>query len=183
VTENFASLALEPSGCSMIEVRDLFEVHLTVRNLDVAIGFYRDIVGFTLAHVTQRRQAAFLWIGSDRTAMLGLWAAGSAPQSVTLHTAFRVSWADVLAAPRLLRKAGVTPLDFDGKPTNLPVVLAWMPAAAVYFRDPDGHLLEYIAMLPHEPRPDLGVVPWRTWELMQRALMKRPGTRQHEQAG
>ncbi len=153
----------------MIEARDLFEVHLTVRDLDESIGFYRDIVGLNLAHVTRGRQAAFLWIGSARKAMLGLWAAGSAPQAVTLHTAFRVSWADVLAAPAFLRNAGVTPLDFDGRPTEQPVVLAWMPAAAVYFRDPDGHLLEYIAMLPHDPRPDCGVVPWRTWELMQSA--------------
>jgi lactoylglutathione lyase len=150
----------------MIAARDLFEVHLTVRNLDVSISFYRDIVGLTLAHVIQRRQAAFLWIGSAHRAMLGLWAAGSAPQVVTLHTAFRVSSAEVLAAPDVLRNAGVTPLDFDGRPTDLPVVLAWMPAAAVYFRDPDSHLLEYIAMLPHEPQPDRGVVPWRTWELM-----------------
>lgn len=168
----------------MIEARDLFEVHLTVRDLDLAIGFYRDIVGLTLAHVTRGRQAAFLWIGSAQKAMLGLWAAGSAPQVVTLHTAFRVSSADVLAAPDFLRNAGVTPLDFDGRPTELPVVLAWIPAAAVYFRDPDGHLLEYIAMLPHEPRPDCGVVPWRTWELMQstptkprtRATMNRAGS-------
>ena len=151
----------------MIEPRDLFEVHLAVRNLDVAIGFYRDIVGLTLAHVARDHQAAFLWIGSDRQAMLGLWAAGSAPQSFTLHTAFRVSEEDILAAPSILRNAGITPLDFDGRATDLPVVLAWMPAAAVYFRDPDGHLLEYIAMLPHEPRPDCGVVPWRTWKLMQ----------------
>jgi lactoylglutathione lyase len=151
----------------MIEPGDLFEVHLTVRNLDVAIGFYRDILGFNLAHVTSDQRAAFLWIGCGRKAMLGLWAAGAAPQSVTLHTAFRVSLAGVLAAPELLRKAGITPLDFDGRATDLPVVLAWMPAAAVYFRDPDGHLLEYIAMLPHEPRPECGVVPWRTWELMQ----------------
>ena len=153
----------------MIEASGLFEVHLTVRNLDEAISFYRDIVGLALAHVTNDRQAAFLWIGPCREAMLGLWAAGSAPQSVTLHTAFRVTRADVLAAPSVLRKAGITPLDFDGRPTDLPVVLAWMPAAAVYFRDPDGHLLEYIAMLPHEPRPDCGVVPWRTWELMRSA--------------
>jgi lactoylglutathione lyase len=156
----------------MIEARDLFEVHLTVRDLDVAIGFYRDIVGLTLAHVTRDREAAFLWIGSGRNAMLGLWAAGAAPQAVTLHTAFRVSWADVMAAPDFLRNAGITPLDFDGRATDLPVVLAWMPAAAVYFRDPDGHLLEYIAMLPHNPRPDDGVLPWRTWELMQSALME-----------
>jgi lactoylglutathione lyase len=35
-----------------------------------------------------------------------------------------------------------------------------MPAAAVYFRDPDGHELEYLAMLEETPRPDLGIVPW-----------------------
>lgn len=160
----------------MIEARDLFEVHLTVRNLDEAIGFYRDIVGLTVAHVEAGRQAAFLWIGAARQAMLGLWVAGPAPQGVALHTAFRVGWTDLMAAPDLLRAAGVTPLDFDGRPTELPVVLAWMPAAAVYFRDPDGHLLEYIAMLPHEPRPDCGVVPWRTWELMQSAPPESPRT-------
>jgi lactoylglutathione lyase len=153
----------------MIEAQGLFEVHLTVRDLGVAIGFYRDIVGLSLAHVTEAREAAFLWIGSGRDAMLGLWAAGTAPQTVTMHTAFRVTRADVLAAPSFLRNAGITPLDFDGRPTDQPAVLAWMPAAAVYFRDPDGHLLEYIAMLPHESRPDCGVVPWRTWELMQGA--------------
>jgi lactoylglutathione lyase len=101
--------------------------------------------------------------------MLGLWVAGSAPQTVTLHTAFRVSPAAVMAAPGLLRSAGVTPLDFDGRPTDLPVVLGWIPAAAVYFRDPDGHLLEYIAPLPHEPRPDCGVMPWRMWEVLRSA--------------
>jgi|SoiMethySBSTD1v2_1073268.scaffolds.fasta_scaffold25593_4 Predicted ring-cleavage extradiol dioxygenase len=150
----------------MIEARDLFEVHLTVRDLDDAIRFYRDIVGLTLAHVTKGRQSAFLWIGTARHAMLGLWASGPAPQMVTSHTAFRVNEEDILAAPDWLRRAGVVPLDFYGKPTERPVVLGWMPAAAVYFRDPDGHLLEYIAMLPQEPRPGSGVVPWRTWELM-----------------
>ena len=150
----------------MIEAHGLFEVHLTVTNLDEAIGFYRDVLGLPLAHVTAARQAAFFWIGSAGNAMLGLWAAGPAPQTVLLHTAFRAGLADVMAAPDTLRSAGITPLDFDGKPTELPVVLAWMPAAAVYFRDPDGHLLEYIAMLPDEPRPDCGVVPWPMWEAM-----------------
>jgi hypothetical protein len=40
-----------------------------------------------------------------------------------------------------------------------------MPAASVYFRDPDGHLLEYIAMLDDRPRPEDGVVTWRQWTL------------------
>jgi hypothetical protein len=30
---------------------------------------------------------------------------------------------------------------------------AWMPAASVYVKAPDGHNLEYIALLPDEPRP------------------------------
>lgn len=167
----------------MTKARDLFEVHLTVRNVDEAVRFYRDVVGLTLAHVTADRQAAFLWIGSARKAMIGLWAAGSAPQAVTLHTAFRLSLEEVMAAPTFLRNAGVTPLDFDGRPADQPVVLAWMPAAAVYFRDADGHLLEYIALLPDEPRPDWGVVPWSAWEVMQKAPPLDPPARQHEQRG
>src|SRR5262245_19219624 len=150
----------------MIPVADLFEVHLTVSDLDRAVAFYRDVVGLQLAHVIASRQAAFFWIGGARNAMLGLWAAGSGPQRVSLHTALRVSLADVIMAPRVLRAAGITPLDFDGRPTEQPIVIAWMPAASVFFRDPDGHLLEYIAMIPHEPRPEYGVVPWRMWELL-----------------
>jgi len=96
--------------------------------------------------------------------MLGLWEAGSGPQRMALHTAFRASIADVIAAPRVLQSAGITPLDFDGRRTEDPVVFAWMPAASVFFHDPDGHLLEYIAMLPHEPDPEQRIVPWHVWE-------------------
>jgi lactoylglutathione lyase len=154
----------------MIPVQDLFEVHMTVADLDRAIAFYRDVVGLRLAHIESARQAAFFWIGAAGNAMLGLWSAGSAPQRVTSHTAFRTSLADVVAAPLALRAAGITPLDFDGRPTDQPTVLGWMPAASVFFRDPDAHLLEYIAMLPHEPRPEYGIVPWRMWELMHCAV-------------
>jgi lactoylglutathione lyase len=33
----------------------------------------------------------------------------------------------------------------------------------VYFRDPDGHLLEYLAMLDESPRPASGILPWSEW--------------------
>jgi lactoylglutathione lyase len=39
-------------------------------------------------------------------------------------------------------------------------MIGWMPTAAVYFRDPDGHMVEYIAMLGGRPKPELGIVPW-----------------------
>ena len=156
----------------MIAFCDLFEVHLAARDLDEAVRFYRDVLGLRLAHVTTAREAAFLWIGAAGNAMLGLWAREVAPQGVTSHTAFRVRLEDVVAAPEVLRSAGIAPLDFDGRPTDIPIVLAWMPAAAIYFRDPSGNLLEFIAMLPHEPRPDCGVVSWRAWELLQTAPRK-----------
>src|SRR5512145_909747 len=69
------------AGCLMIQACELFEVHLTVRSLDKAIDFYRDIVGLTLAHVAKERRAAFLWIGSAPNGVLGLWEVGSGPQS------------------------------------------------------------------------------------------------------
>jgi lactoylglutathione lyase len=153
----------------MVQALDLFEVHLTVTDLERAITFYRDTVGLRLAHVTPARYAAFFWIGSAGTAMLGLWAVESGPQVVVSHTAFRASLAEIIAAPRALESAGVTPLDFDGRPTDEPVVLAWMPAASIYFRDPDGHLLEYIAMLSDEARPEDGVVPWHVWNQKTRS--------------
>jgi lactoylglutathione lyase len=95
--------------------------------------------------------------------MLGLWQAGAGPQKTTAHIAFAAAADDVIAAPARLQSAGIVALDFDGQPTDEPVVLAWMPAVAVYFLDPDGHLLEYLAMLEDEPRPDAGVVGWRAW--------------------
>ena len=83
---------------------------------------------------------------------------------MVLHTAFRVELQDLLDAPARLTAANVIPRDFNGNPTDEPVVLAWMPAASLYFNDPDGNLLEFIAMLPDPPRPDLGVITWSAWK-------------------
>jgi lactoylglutathione lyase len=147
----------------MIQLRGLFESHLTVADLDRAVHFYQDVLKLPLARIFPERRVAFFWIGAPGKTMLGLWEAGSSPQRMNLHVAFDAALTSVLAAPEELRKAGVTPLDFDEHATHEPVVLAWMPAAAVYFRDPDGNLLEFLAMLDEAPRPDLGVVPWSEW--------------------
>jgi hypothetical protein len=47
-------------------------------------------------------------------------------------------------------------------------VIGWMPAAAVYFRDPDGHLLELLAMLDDEPDAAAGIVGWSDWSASHR---------------
>ena len=93
--------------------------------------------------------------------MLGLWEVGTGPQRMSLHLAFRMDLESLLQAPAQLQAAGVTPRDFSGDPTNEPVVLAWMPAASLYFHDPDGNQLEFLSMLPDAPEPLLGVVERR----------------------
>jgi len=151
-----------------VPVRGLFETHLTVADVDRSVAFYRDVVGLPLALELPERGAAFLWIGDPGRAMLGLWSLGSAPIGMTLHLAFDAALADVMDAPRRLEDLGVVPLSFFGEPAAEPSVIGWMPAAAVYFRDPDGHQLEYLAMLDEEPRPDLGIVPWSVWRELSR---------------
>jgi lactoylglutathione lyase len=144
-------------------VRGLFETHLTVADLGRSVEFYRDLVGLEVALELPERGAAFLWIGAPGEAMLGLWSLGSAPMALSLHVAFRVSLEDVMNACESLRSRDVTPLSFFATETSEPSVIGWMPAAAVYFRDPDGHLLEYLAMLDEDPSPDRGIVPWSEW--------------------
>jgi len=146
-----------------VQVRGLYETHLMVSDLDRSVAFYRDIVGLPVALEVPERAAAFLWIPDSRRSMLGLWSRGSAPLGMTLHIAFAVDLEDLLDAPARLRANGVTPLSFFGDETDEPSVIGWMPAAAVYFNDPDQHLLEYLAMLDTEPRPDAGIVTWSEW--------------------
>ncbi len=148
-----------------VDILGLFEAHLPVADLDRSIAFYRDRLRLPLAHVVREREAAFFWVPSPANGMLGLWGSGSAPLHLTLHVAFRASVPDVVNAPAELSRDGITPLDFDGRPATEAVVLAWMPAVAVYFRDPDGHLIELLAMLPDRPRPDLSVVRWSEWTI------------------
>ena len=146
-----------------IPISGLFEAHLCVSDLDRAIRFYGTQLGLSLARVVPERTVAFFWIGAPRKAMLGLWETATIPTSAGAHLAFEVALDDVHAAPLRLLNAGIQPLDFAGAPTEEPVVLAWMPAASVYFRDPDNNLLEFITILPVPARPDLEILPWSEW--------------------
>jgi lactoylglutathione lyase len=120
-------------------------------------------LGLNLARVFPERKVAFYWIGAPGNAMLGLWEVGTGPQQMKLHFALRVDLQDLLEAPTRLRAANITPRDFAGNATIEPVVLAWMPAASVFFHDPDGHQIEFLCMLSDPPQPELGVLPWSGW--------------------
>jgi lactoylglutathione lyase len=135
-----------------------------VKDLQRSMCFFGDALGLELAQAFPERKVSFYWIGRRGNSMLGLWEAGMGPQRMNLHVAFSVEINDLLHASARLREANIIPLDFAGKPTDEPVVFAWMPAASLFFHDPDGNLLEFLSMLPDAPQCDLGVVRWSRWK-------------------
>jgi ribosomal protein S18 acetylase RimI-like enzyme/catechol 2,3-dioxygenase-like lactoylglutathione lyase family enzyme len=141
----------------------LFEAHLLVSDVERSVAFYRDVIGLPPALALPERAAAFFWVGTRGRAMVGLWSVGSAPMSFSQHIALEVSLSDVLVACDALRSRDIAPLTFFGAEADEPSVIGWMPAAAVYFRDPDGNLIEYLAMLDEPPQAERGIVPWSLW--------------------
>ena len=151
----------------MIPVKGLFEAHIIVSDMRRSIAFYRDVVGLEVGLLQPERPAAFFWVGGYGRSMMGLFTLEGQPLTMRqqqLHVAFQVTLEDVLTAPERLRSVGVTPLGGRKEAIDEPVVFAWMPAASVFFDDPDGNFLEYISMLPDPPRPELGVVSWSDWQ-------------------
>lgn len=152
----------------MVPIQGLWETHITVSNLDRSISFYRDVLGLTLAHTVPERHVAFFWIGQPRQAMLGLWSIHTSPMAMKLHYAFQVDLANAISSVTALKQAGLTPTSGTGQPIDEPEVIPWIPSASVYFRDPDGHSLEFIAMLPEHPAPEMQRMSLSAWRDLRR---------------
>ena len=144
-------------------IEGLYETHIKVANLERSIKFYKNVLGLEQSRYQDDRRLAFFWLGDKETAMLGLWEQKDQPVQ-RQHFAFRVSVENMKKAKEYLLNLGLTPRNFLDDGTQDPMVFAWMPAVAIYFRDPDGHSLEFIAMLPDEPDPEGGIVPFDEWE-------------------
>ena len=134
----------------------LYETHLPVANTEIAKDFYTSVVGLPLAYRDPTRDIIFLWAASKEQGMIGLWGPNTAygPKNgiaPKCHLAFAVSFDQLLAAIRRLNDCGVETLGFGGHQTIEPTVIGWMPSAQIYFRDPDGHMLELISILPDPP--------------------------------
>jgi catechol 2,3-dioxygenase-like lactoylglutathione lyase family enzyme len=143
----------------------LYETHVPVASTEASEKFYRDVLGLTFAYRDPTRDVTFLWIGPDRRNMLGLWGPGTAygTHHHKHHFALAVSLPELLAAGDRLAGLGVPTHNFFGEKTTEPSVIGWMPSAQLYFCDPDGHALEYVALLDDAPEPDFigSLSAWR----------------------
>jgi len=138
----------------------LYETHLPVANTEVAKDFYTTVVGFPFAYHDPTCDIIFLWAASKEQGMIGLWGPNTAygqenGMARKCHLAFAVSFDQLLAAIKKLNECGIKTLGFGGHQTQEPTVIGWMPSAQIYFRDPDGHVLEFITILPDASNPRL----------------------------
>jgi lactoylglutathione lyase len=144
-------------------IKGLFETHLFVENLTRSIDFYKNVLGLEQCYFDADRKASFFWIGKPKEAMLGLW---EKPKNEIdkRHFAFQCDVEFILNnSISFLKERNLQPYNFLNDGTERPMIFAWMPAVAIYFLDPDGHELEFIAILDGTPRPELGVISYEEW--------------------
>ena len=137
----------------------LYETHLPVANTERARDFYTNIAGLGFAYRDPNRDIVFLWADEKEKGMVGLWGPNTVygPQTGLereCHVAFAISLDQLFATIKRLSQQGIETFGFGGGKSEEPSVIGWMPSAQIYFRDPDGHTLEFISILPEEPHPD-----------------------------
>ena len=158
----------------------LYETHLPVSSTERSSAFYIDAVGLRFAYRDPERDIVFPWIGENRVSMLGLWGPGTAYGTPLhrVHLAIAVSLPDLLASGKRLNELGVATYGFAKVETIEPSVIGWMPSAQLYFRDLDGHTIEFIALLDEEPDPSFigSLTEWRKQAITQRERAQPPST-------
>lgn len=144
-------------------IKGLFETHVFVEDLERSTDFYENVLGLIKCGYNDERRVAFFWIGEPKAAMLGLWEKPKAEIDIR-HFAFRCEVDDLLnKSVAFLKSQSLQPYNFLKDGSEQPMVFAWMPALAIYFKDPDGHDLEFIAILEGEGKPELGVISYEEW--------------------
>ena len=145
-------------------ITGLFETHINVASLERSMEFYGGVLNLELGRYEAERRAAFYWVGERGEAMLGIWEK-PAGQVLPQHFGFRCEAVDVLElSVKYLKERDLRFHNFLNDGTERPMVFAWMPAISIYFNDPDNHSLEFIAMLPGIPKPELGIVSYEEWK-------------------
>ena len=142
----------------------LYETHLPVADTERSARFYVDTLGLEFGYRDPARDIVFLFIGAGKRSMLGLWGPSttSGGDARRCHFAIAVSLPELLTAGQKLNALGIPTRNVAGEETTEPSVIGWMPSAQLYFRDPDGHSLEFITLLD-DPADESFIGPLSAW--------------------
>jgi hypothetical protein len=95
----------------------LYETHLPVANTEDSAEFYVEVVELDFAYRDPGRDIVFLWVGTNRKSMLGLWGPatvyGKDPRPC--HFAIAISLPELLEAGRRLTDLGIPTSNFAAK--------------------------------------------------------------------
>ena len=105
--------------------------------------------------------------------MIGLWGPGTAygirdEVNLKCHIAFSIPLDQLFGMIEKLNKSGIDTFGFGGEKAEEPTVIGWMPSVQIYFRDPDGHMLEFISILPEHPNPNFNGL-YSEWKKLARS--------------
>ena len=143
----------------------LYETHIPVADTKIAERFYQEIVGLPFAYRDPTRDIVFLWASTKAKGMIGLWGPNTSygdQNTLKCHLAFAVPLDELIDAIKKLNENGIETFGFGGNTATEPSVIGWMPSAQIYFRDPDGHMLEFISILSDPPNPAF-IGPYSDW--------------------
>lgn len=145
-------------------IKGLFETHLNVSNYEISAAFYEKLLNIIPLHEDRDRKSKFYWVGKPGESMLGIRENYPTKDIQRQHFAFRVELEDIINARNYLNELGIESTNFYGNSSEDLTVFPFMPAVSIYFDDPDGHSVEFIAMLNDKPRPDLEIMSWKEWD-------------------
>lgn len=146
-------------------IKGLYETHLFVEDLERSTEFYSNVMKLKQCRFDNTRRIAFFWIGKDKQYMLGLWEKPK-EEIQARHFAFECEPEWVLnESVAYLNSHNIKSWNFLVDEKEVPMVFCWMPAIAIYFHDPDGNELEFIGILPGEPKSEeeKRVVTYEEW--------------------
>jgi lactoylglutathione lyase len=145
-------------------IRGIFETHINVSDYQASADFYERLLNIMPLHEDQVRKSKFYWVGKPGESMLGIRENYPSSLIQRQHFAFRVDLEDIKSARAYLSDLGIESTNFYGDPSGDLIVFPFMPAVSIYFKDPDGHSIEFIAMLDDPPKPELDMMTWKEWD-------------------
>ncbi|AXI08480.1 glyoxalase [Oceanobacillus zhaokaii] len=145
-------------------IKGIFETHINVSNYQNSAAFYDKLLNIIPLFEDSTRKSKFYWVGKPGESMLGIRENYPSPLIQRQHFAFKVNLDDISSARDYLSDLGIETTNFLGESSENLLVFPFMPAVSIYFKDPDGHSIEFLAMLKDPPKPELDIMTLQEWE-------------------